>query len=768
MAPLLVRQFYIRNPFVTGFGIDANTPHLSAEADGSFDDVVQLYAAPGSVSLPHQLENVHVSSNGPADVVVGSPTTIVNNPNINAVNGYELNFADGSFVDVWQQAPGESSAVYASYNGSARVVFSTDADSNTLLDATALADGKIAVLVSSSRGDEEIIIQSKDGSGTPIHLQLANHWSSNPQNGTLSQLAGGDLVVTYAESQAGGLVNLHEEVISEQGIVSHDWTTPTITGIHNPPSETPIIPVAAGNGGGYLALTESSGLGFGGKFFLSLDVTVLASNAQDVSETAQSVVSFSASDPASLPSDIHPAAARLLDGGFVIAWDYQGAIYARNYHFDGSNTTLIADGDAYLASGVHSPFDPPVFDYAPNVAALADGRYAIAWEEVGQNNSYFTSKAAIFDGRTSGVTLKAPDDGANFVGTPFNDTFIGGAGNDTFTPNGGTDYIDGGDGWNTVVYNFASTAANIQHNSNGSWLIFGTGFTDTITNVQVARFTDKAVLLTPIVFTAGMIQAEDFAITRATLPLDQATSIASSINSGTQTEAQFINDLLSQVGDTPIPAVAVEGSMYGAVGTSTEVSLLAAQFLPAQVANAIQNGLNPQVYACEALGLAFAFGNEKNELTFALNYGPHGTMPATFIGDAAFAAAAANAIFGSAATANTPAAILGFVTNWKAFYASNGIPGIQNPSADFIEYAARGAAWGDAVGVALANNLGLLNGQAMNFLEDAVRGTAIYGASLSGQPNHPTFLGAASASTAASENSVQLAGVPGPSDHLVL
>ena len=34
------------------------------------------------------------------------------------------------------------------------------------------------------------------------------------------------------------------------------------------------------------------------------------------------------------------------------------------------------------------------------------------------------------------------------------------------------------------------------------------------------------------------------------------------------------------------------------------------EFLPAQVANAINNGFNPQVYACKSLGLAFAFGNE--------------------------------------------------------------------------------------------------------------------------------------------------------------
>src|ERR1700730_5343393 len=104
-----VMDFYIRDPNIAGFSvnltfsIDANTPHLSAEANGTFDDVVQLYVGPGSISPPDRLQNVHISANGPANVVVGGPTTIVNDPTITAVNGYELNFADGSFVDVWQQ-----------------------------------------------------------------------------------------------------------------------------------------------------------------------------------------------------------------------------------------------------------------------------------------------------------------------------------------------------------------------------------------------------------------------------------------------------------------------------------------------------------------------------------------------------------------------------------------------------------------------------------------------------------------------------------------
>jgi hypothetical protein len=183
------------------------------------------------------------------------------------------------------------------------------------------------------------------------------------------------------------------------------------------------------------------------------------------------------------------------------------------------------------------------------------------------------------------------------------------------------------------------------------------------------------------------------------------------------------------------PAVAVEGSMYSAVGSSAEINNLMVNFLPPQETNATKYGLNALVYGCEVLGLAFAFGNENGGQGFDNSFGPaNATMPATGTGDAAFAAAASSTIFGSAANAGTPSAILGFVSNWKAFYTQNGVPGVVNATADQIDLAARGAAWGDAVGVALANNLGPLSTEVNNFLNDVFAGTAIYSAPLTSQP----------------------------------
>ena len=75
-----------------------------------------------------------------------------------------------------------------------------------------------------------------------------------------------------------------------------------------------------------------------------------------------------------------------------------------------------------------------------------------------------------------------------------------------------------------------------------------------------------------------------------------------------------------------------------------------------------------------------------------------------------------------------------FVANWKSFYSAHGIPGIPAPSAAQIDLAARGAAWGDAVGIALANNIGPLLNETMNFLNQAAQGTAVYSAPLTARP----------------------------------
>lgn len=394
----------------------------------------------------------------------------------------------------------------------------------------------------------------------------------------------------------------------------------------------------------------------------------------------------------------------------------------------------------------------PPDDYAHN-AALAFDAFARL-----ENSVFFNEMSpdsvVIFDafsGTVQDITPGRDNTGVFYLGENVADVIIGRngddhiegfAGDDTQAGGPGNDSLDGGAGLDTAVYSGPRSQYTITQTSTGI-TVAGPDGIDTLSGIELAQFSDATItLVQPGTVSATTVQNDYIGIVRSSLPQDQATTVANAINSGAQTEFQYVNSLLSQVANTTFPAVAVEASMYGAVGTSAEVTALATQFLPAQVENATKYGFNPLVYATEALGLVFAFNNETGSTAFATGYGPsNATMPNSTAGDSAFAAAASNGIFGAASTSTLVNAINNYVSNWKAFYSNNGIPGISNPSADQVDLAARGAAWGDAVGLGLANNLGSLQAQATEFLMDAAQGNAMYSESLVGQPHHSPFQG---------------------------
>jgi RTX calcium-binding nonapeptide repeat (4 copies) len=418
--------------------------------------------------------------------------------------------------------------------------------------------------------------------------------------------------------------------------------------------------------------------------------------------------------------------------------------------FPSSLDNLVLATSQYMQGNYNGLLPPD--DYAHN-AALAFDAFARL-----QSSAFFNQMTAdsvvIFDafsGTVQDITPGRENTGVFYLGENVADVIIGRngddhiegfAGDDALVGGPGNDSLDGGKGLDTAVYSGPRSQYTITQTSTGI-TVAGPDGIDTLTGVEQAQFSDATITLQqPGTVSATTVQNDYIGIVRTALPLDQATTVANAINSGAQTEFQYVNSLLSQVANTTIPAVAVEASMYGAVGTSAEVTALATQFLPAQVANATKYGFDPQVYATEALGLVFAFNNETGSTAFATAYGPsNATMPNSTAGDSAFAAAASNNIFGAASTSTLVNAINNYVSNWKAFYSHNGIPGISNPSTDQVDLAARGAAWGDAVGLALANNLGSLKAQATEFLMDAAQGNAMYSVSLVGQPHHSPFQG---------------------------
>jgi len=137
------------------------------------------------------------------------------------------------------------------------------------------------------------------------------------------------------------------------------------------------------------------------------------------------------------------------------------------------------------------------------------------------------------------------------------------------------------------------------------------------------------------------------------------------------------------------------------------------------VAVAVARGFNPTVYAAEALGLGLAGGNGTSN-NFATNFGGLSTS--------AFAVAVSNL------TGTSSDAIVGFVNNWITFFSGAGSgahPGLS------VTLAAYGAAFGDAVGVALLNPSGaLVQAQVQNALIQNALGAYQVGVPIGSLPQH--------------------------------
>src|SRR5260370_25860052 len=83
----------------------------------------------------------------------------------------------------------------------------------------------------------------------------------------------------------------------------------------------------------------------------------------------------------------------------------------------------------------------------------------------------------------------------------------------------------------------------------------------------------------------------------------EVTNGAALINSAQDSVFSYANRLLANNISLSQVAMAVDSLMFGVSDNVAELTKLATQFLPAQVANAVAHGYNPTVYAAEALGL---------------------------------------------------------------------------------------------------------------------------------------------------------------------
>ncbi len=83
----------------------------------------------------------------------------------------------------------------------------------------------------------------------------------------------------------------------------------------------------------------------------------------------------------------------------------------------------------------------------------------------------------------------------NAIGGSGNDQLIGNEVDNELTGGLGDDIINGGDGDDVAIYSGNQASYTITENSDGTWTISGADGTDTLTDVEYARFADGEVLL---------------------------------------------------------------------------------------------------------------------------------------------------------------------------------------------------------------------------------------------------------------------------------
>ncbi len=138
-----------------------------------------------------------------------------------------------------------------------------------------------------------------------------------------------------------------------------------------------------------------------------------------------------------------------------------------------------------LAPGSHSVFS------SAQIANLGDGRYA-------QGNLY---NAVLYNGDRRSLIENAIGGSGNdqisgsqanntLTGNGGNDYLLGLIGNDTLVGGAGSNNLDGSGGHDYATFSVTRSAATVTRNSNGTWTISGSGFSDTVRNVEIASFSD--------------------------------------------------------------------------------------------------------------------------------------------------------------------------------------------------------------------------------------------------------------------------------------
>ena len=179
----------------------------------------------------------------------------------------------------------------------------------------------------------------------------------------------------------------------------------------------------------------------------------------------------------------------------------------------GANATeagSIYDFDAWDAQGIRPPsfaiydtggidtFDVSIYSTNQTINLMPSGDFA-SFSSVGNSGGQALSNI---------ITIAVGTIIENAVGGSGNDTITGNDADNALEGNAGNDILDGGNGTDYAVYNGAQSSYTIIDNGDGTWTITGEG-TDTLSNIEFARFTDGDITLAPVGGGTNLTQGND-------------------------------------------------------------------------------------------------------------------------------------------------------------------------------------------------------------------------------------------------------------------
>lgn len=308
---------------------------------------------------------------------------------------------------------------------------------STDLSISVLADDRYVVTYTYETGspnDTDVYAQVMNADGTKGALVRVNSDAVNSDSAEVVTLVNGNFVTVYRhERDRAALPGDHDVLFQINNAAGDLVATNAVDGAADT-ADASQPDVAGLKGGGFVviwtdAAGDSSGQGIRASVFNSAGTVVTADRQ------VNSTIAGNQNDASVIG---------LADGGFLVAWEDDGAGVTRTQRFDALGSLVGVQFDVLAGTG----------GGAPHMALLADGRVAFAFDRLASND--WDVVTSIWDPGSASAqpapatggndTITALPEGSTLNGLGGNDNLIGRDGNDTLYGSTGNDILQGGGG----------------------------------------------------------------------------------------------------------------------------------------------------------------------------------------------------------------------------------------------------------------------------------------------------------------------------------